>query len=102
MVLEISVQLSSEDELHSSVGATLELAKCGWELELEAQEPCRVGSLPVLPEEVPQLLRAISATINDLAERARLQTVPIGPDMLESLIQTYRDSNPPGTPPDPL
>src|SRR5580700_2959477 len=51
MVLEISVELGDEDELVEAVGTSLELAKCGWELELEVDEPCTVGTLPELPEE---------------------------------------------------
>src|SRR5215469_8565175 len=53
LVLEISVVLGPEDEVGIAGAGSLELAKCGWELELASSEPCRVGALPERADELP-------------------------------------------------
>jgi hypothetical protein len=93
LVLEISAELSEEDELKRATHGPLLLVKCGWELELKTAAPCRVGTLVELPEELPRLLERVAETVNELARRARLEA-PLGPELVASLVARYReDSN---------
>lgn len=95
LVVEVSAQLSSEDDLAQEVGSRLELLKCGWELSLTTATPQRVDALPELPEELPHLLGRIAETVNALAERAHLEEPPLGEEMVEALVAQYRSQHPP-------
>jgi hypothetical protein len=88
LVLEIVAELPADDELGREAGALL-LVKCGWELELSTAEPCRVGTLDELTEELPRLLDRVAETINELARRARLEA-PLGPELVTTLLHRYR------------
>ncbi len=90
LVLEITVVLGPEDEVGLEGAGSLELAKCGWELELVSAAPCRVGSLPELEEELPLLLGRVADTINELARRAQLSAPPVGPERVQALLAEYR------------
>nr|MBA2482732.1 hypothetical protein [Planctomycetota bacterium] len=84
LVLEISADLPKDDELGREQ-KRLQLVKCGWELELSVPEPCRVGTLEELAEEMPRLLGRVAETVNDLARRARLEA-PLGPELVTTLL----------------
>jgi hypothetical protein len=88
LVLEITAALPADDELGREAGS-LQLVKCGWELELSTAEPCRVGTPDELPEELPRLLERVAETVNLLAERARLDP-PLGPELVMTLLHRYR------------
>jgi hypothetical protein len=89
LVLEMSADLPPDDELGRAAGSTLQLVKCGWELELKSSAPCLVGTLEELPEEVPRLVGRIAETVNDLARRAKLEA-PLGPELVTTLLHQYR------------
>jgi hypothetical protein len=88
LVLEIAAELPEDDELGQQA-RTLQLVKCGWELELSTSEACLVGTLDELPEEMPRLLERIAETVNELARRARLEA-PLGPELVTTLLHRYR------------
>jgi hypothetical protein len=88
LVLEITAELPEDDELARQAGM-LQLVKCGWELELKSPEPCKVGTLEELPEEMPRLLDRVAETVNELARRARLEA-PLGPELVTTLVHRYR------------
>jgi hypothetical protein len=89
LVLEITAELPADDALLHAANGPLQLVKCGWELELSSPQPCLVGSLEELPEEVPRFLERIAETINDLARRARIDP-PLGPELVTTLMYDYR------------
>jgi hypothetical protein len=93
LVLEISADLG-QGVSTGSPGRQLQLLKCGWELELTTPTPCRVGSLAERDDEVPLLLGRIAETVNDLARRAGLEA-PLGPDLVDDLVQRYRADSAP-------
>ncbi len=89
LVFEISAELAPGDELAADAGKSLQLVKCGWELELKAPSACRVGTLVELPDEMPLLLGKVADAINDLARRAKLEA-PMGPELVTTLLHQYR------------
>lgn len=91
MVLEVVARLDPGDELARQGQSTLLVAKCGWELELASDQPCRGVDLAEAPGEAPLLLGRIADTVNDLARRAGVPQ-PLGPEVVTSLLLRYRTS----------
>jgi hypothetical protein len=89
LVLEVHADLNQDDALAHGKPRKLQLLKCGWEIELTTPNACRTDSLSERDDEVPTLLARIADTINDLARRAGLEA-PLGPDLIEDLLQRYR------------
>lgn len=88
LVLELSAEVPAGEELGEG-GGELQLVKCGWELELRTAEPCRVGTLAELPEELPRALGRVAATVNDLAERAGIDP-PLPASVVADLVREHR------------
>ncbi len=88
LVFEIDADLSPADAQARGV-ETLDLVKCGWELELSTREAIGVATLPEAPGEMPRLLERIADTVNELARRAGLEA-PLGPTLVERLLADYR------------
>jgi hypothetical protein len=89
LVVEVTARISPEDRTAFGGHETLQVAKCGWEVELTTSAPAVTATLVELPEELPLLLNRIAATINDLARRARIPE-PLGTDIVTQLIYQYR------------
>ncbi|MHC5067392.1 MAG: hypothetical protein ACYTF0_02265 [Planctomycetota bacterium] len=84
MVLEVRCQVPANDEL-ALPQRTLQLLKCGWELELETSLPCPTAQLVEASAEAEHLLERIADTVNELARRAGLE-VPLGPELVARLL----------------
>jgi hypothetical protein len=89
LVVELTAEVPPEDALAAASSGRLELLKCGWELELRTTQPCLVGTLEELPEELPRLLHQVADTINGLARRAKLEP-PFTPELEASLLREHR------------
>lgn len=89
LVLDITAKISPEDRSAFGGHESLQVAKCGWEVELTTADPAITATLVELPEELPLLLNHIANAINDLARRARIPE-PLGTDVITQLIYQYR------------
>jgi hypothetical protein len=91
LVVEITAPIAADDPLRAEHPGqeSLQLLKCGWELELSVEPACQVGTLVEQPAEIARLLDRVADTVNDLARRAGLDA-PLGPDVVTTLLHRYR------------
>lgn len=85
LVLEVHADLP-EENVQGRPAGRLDLLKCGWELELEAESPCLPTAVSGADLSIRLLLSRIAETVNDLAKRAGLEA-PLGAELIDDLGQ---------------
>jgi hypothetical protein len=90
-VLEMTAEVPPDAELGRE-GGTLELLRCGWELECTTEAKIPAGSLAISLPMVRRLVDRMADTINELAARAGLEA-PMGTDVIDRLLASMPNAN---------